>query len=53
MAAIVAQITKANWERKKKRRKYVANDKCVYYLPPFDECFHPEKHNVYLRRRAG
>ena len=27
MAGIVAQITKANWERKKKQRKYISPDK--------------------------
>ena len=52
MAGIVAQITKANWERKQKRRKYLSPDKCAYYLPPFDARFDPVKHNVFVRRKA-
>ena len=37
MAAIVAQITKANWERKQNRKHYVNTEKCVYFIPPFDD----------------
>jgi hypothetical protein len=51
MAAIVAQITKANWERKKKRVKYVSVEKCVYQIPPFDATFDPKLHNVFQKRR--
>ena len=52
MAGIVAQITKANWERKKNRIKHLNPDKCAYFLPPFDPCFDPKKHNVYMKRKA-
>jgi len=53
MAGIVAQLTKANWERKKRRVHYLGNDKCTYTLPPFDDHFDPLKHNNYTRRKAA
>lgn len=53
MAAIVAQITKANWERQVKRRGYLPSDKSVYHLPAFDPCYRPEVHNVYLKRKLA
>ena len=52
MAAIVAQITKANWERKKKRKGYFPAEKSVYELPPFDERFQPGKHNLFFARKT-
>ncbi len=53
MAAIVAQITKANWERKQNRKYYVNTEKSTYFIPPFDEHFDPVKHNVYMKRKAA
>ena len=48
MAAIIAQITRANRERKKK--KTYETTKCMYDLPPFDPHFDPMVHNKYLAR---
>uniref|UniRef100_A0A0K2TJJ0 Uncharacterized protein n=1 Tax=Lepeophtheirus salmonis TaxID=72036 RepID=A0A0K2TJJ0_LEPSM len=47
MAAIIAQMTRANRERKKKKRYEIS--KCLYDLPPFNEKYEPEIHNRYLR----
>ena len=35
MAAIIAQLTRANRERKKRVR--IESAKCMYEIPPFDE----------------
>ena len=35
MAGIVAQLTKANWERKKNRGKHIPADKSVFNIPPY------------------
>ena len=51
MAGIVAQITKANWERKKNRSKHISADKSNYYIAPFDASYDPEKHNNYVKRK--
>jgi hypothetical protein len=48
MAAIIAQITKANRERK--RKKTYETTKCMYDLPPFDPHFDPMIHNKYMAR---
>lgn len=48
MAAIIAQITRANRERKRKKTYEI--QKCMYDLPPFDPHFDPLKHNKYLSR---
>ena len=48
MAAIIAQITRANRERKRKKTYEI--QKCMYDLPPFDPHFDPLIHNKYLAR---
>ncbi len=53
MAGIVAQFTKANWERLQRRQKYLPADKSAYFLPPFDDRFRPDRHNVFLRRKQA
>ena len=40
MAAIIAQMTRANRERKKKKRIEIS--KCMYELPPFTTKFEPQ-----------
>ena len=53
MAAIIAQMSLANRERKKRKaemgNKAIGTDKCIYYIPPFDHCFDPMKHNKYIK----
>ena len=49
MAAIIAQLSRANWERKKNKRRTVPPDKSVSILPAFDARFDPLVHNPYLR----
>jgi len=49
MAAIIAQMTRANRERK--RRKRVETSKCMYKIPAFDPTFDAEIHNNFLSRR--
>ena len=51
MAAIIAQITRANRERKRKKTYEI--QKCMYDLPPFDPHFDPLIHNKYLARSVG
>ena len=54
MAAIIAQMSLANRERKKRmaeKGKAIGADKCIYYLPPFDRCFDPMKHNKYMKMK--
>lgn len=47
MAAIIAQMTRANRERKKKKRIEIS--KCMYELPAFTDHFESQLHNKYLR----
>ena len=44
MAAIIAQMTRANRERtkRKKGRKDIGTGKCVYEIGPFPEKYEPE-----------
>ena len=56
MAAIIAQMSLRNRERKKKKallgkRAEVQPDKCVYKLPPFDKCYDPLLHNKYVKAK--
>ena len=55
MAAIIAQMSLANRERKKRKaemgNRAISSDKCIYYLPPFDRCFDPLKHNKYMKMK--
>ena len=55
MAAIIAQMSLANRERKKRKaemgNKAIGADKCIYELPPFDRCFDPMKHNKYMKMK--
>ena len=56
MAAIIAQMSLRNRERKKKKallgkRAEVQPDKCVYKLPPFDKCYDPLQHNKYMKAK--
>ena len=55
MAAIIAQMSLANRERKKQKaemgNKSIGADKCIYCLPPFDRCFDPMKHNKYMKMK--
>ena len=56
MAAIIAQMSLANRERKKreaeKGHKTIGADKCIYDLPPFDRCYDPMKHNKYMKLKV-
>lgn len=49
MAAIIAQMTRANRERKKKKRYEIS--KCMYNLPSYSRSFEPDVHNKYLRAK--
>ena len=40
MAAIIAQMTRANRERRKKKRYEIS--KCMYELPPYAARFEPQ-----------
>ena len=52
MAAIIAQLTLANRERKKRSLKYIQNTKCTYTLHPFHpNGFNPAVHNKYIMER--
>ncbi|XP_023326920.1 uncharacterized protein LOC111700276 [Eurytemora carolleeae] len=51
MAAIIAQMTRQNRERAKKKRYESA--KCMYELPPFDPHYDPKIHNKYMARRQA
>lgn len=51
MAAIIAQMTRQNRERKKKRRYEKPISKCMYHLPEFAPAFDKEIHNKYLRAK--
>ena len=59
MAAIIAQMSRASRERKKRKAeqtrlgiKTVGTDKCVYQLLPFDRCYDPLKHNKYMKLKV-
>ena len=55
MAAIIAQMSLRNRERKKRkaalgRRAEIAPEKCVYILPPFEKrCYDPLLDNKYIK----
>jgi len=51
MAAIIARLSAANWARKQRNRdkRKIPPEKSNRILPPFDQCYDPEKHNRYLR----
>ena len=51
MAAIIAQLSRANWERKKNARKSLPPDKSATFLPPFGDRFLPEVHNKFVRSK--
>ena len=52
MAAIIAQLTLANRERKKRALKHIGCTKCTYTLQPFDpNGFDPRVHNRYILER--
>lgn len=42
MAAIIAQITRANRERIRKKRFEIIISKCMYEIKPFPERYHPD-----------
>ncbi len=42
MAAIIAQITRANRERINKKRFEIVISKCMYEIKPFPEKYEPE-----------
>ena len=42
MAAIIAQMTRANRERKKNKRFEIVIGKCMYEIGPFPEKYEPE-----------
>ena len=57
MAAIIAQMSMRNRERKKRkamlgRRAEIAPEKCVYLLQPFDRCYDPLIHNKYMKYKV-
>ena len=49
MADIINEVAVNKHARAKNQRVSVANDKCVYTIPPFDPCFNPVVHNKYCR----
>ncbi len=49
MAAIIAQLSRANRERRRNAKKTLPPDKSAAFLPPFERRFVPEVHNKYLR----
>ena len=52
MAAIIAQLTLANRERKKRALKHIGCTKCNYTLQPFDtNGFNAKVHNRYILER--
>jgi len=51
MAAIIAQMTRANRERKKNKCFEIVIGKCMYEIGPFPERYEPEKHDKYLRAK--
>ena len=52
MAAIIAQLTLANRERKKRALKHIGSAKCTYKLQPFNQHgFDPAIHNRYMMER--
>ena len=52
MAAIIAQLTLANRERKRRALKHIHSTKCTYQLQPFHpHGFDPRIHNRYLMER--
>jgi len=56
MAAIIAQMSLRNRERKKRKaalgkRAEVAPEKCCYKLPPFERCYDPLLHNKYIKAK--
>ena len=51
MAGIIGQLT-AN-ARKRKDAKVIESDKCVYWLPEFEQFgFNPVLHNNYVRNKT-
>ena len=50
MAAIIAQITRANRERKKRNetRKKIKPGKCMNDIDPFDEAFDPKVSTIFF-----
>ena len=51
MAAIIAQISRANLERKARRTKQISSDKSVSFIVPYDLKFDPEIHNKYVKSK--
>ena len=49
MAGIIAQLSRANWERKKNKKRQFPSDKCMTSIDPFGPTFEPSLHNHYLR----
>ena len=52
MAAIIAQLSRANRERKKNRVNLLPAEKSRVILMPFEQHFDPEKHNPYVRAKV-
>ena len=55
MAAIIAQMTRANRERKKNKCFEIVIGKCMYEIGPFPEKYEPEVSNftIYLFYHNG
>ncbi len=54
MAAIIARMAAANWERKKGGGwRSLGSDKSNKQLPPFDPAFLPEVHNMSVRAKKA
>ena len=49
MAAIIAQMTRANRERKKNKCFEIVIGKCMYEIGPFPEKYEPEVIILYLK----
>ena len=47
MAAIIAQMTRANRERKKNKCFEIVIGKCMYEIGPFPEKYEPEVNKFY------
>ena len=49
MAAIISQMAANKRARLKNNKRIIPAEKCVYFLPPFDERFDPTVHNKYIK----
>ena len=50
MAGVIARVSIL--KKEKAKRAQLASNKCAYIIKEFDRTFQPEKHNIFLVRRA-